>query len=76
VCPDTITHDWATARLRDNITKTTATILPKTCSNSGSWTQASGPVTAGHGYTLTLTSHDDNKVGDATYTLYDDVTIA
>jgi hypothetical protein len=38
--------------------------------------QASGPVTAGHGYTLTLTSHDDNKVGDATYALYDDVAIA
>jgi hypothetical protein len=75
-CPDTIKHDWATAKLRDNTTKTVATILAKTCSNSGSWAQASGSVTAGHNYTLTLTSHDDNKVGDATYTLYDDAAIA
>jgi hypothetical protein len=74
-CPDTIKDDWATAKLRDNTTKTTATILAKTCSNSGSWKQASGSVTAGHSYTLTLTSHDDNKAGDPTYTLYDDVTI-
>ena len=29
--------------------------------------------TAGHSYTLTLISHDDNYVGDATYTLFDDV---
>jgi hypothetical protein len=75
VCPDTITDDWAIAKLRDNTTKTTATILAKTCSNSGSWTQASGSLIAGHTYTLTLTSHDDNKAGDPTYTLYDDVTI-
>jgi len=75
-CQDTIKHDWAIAKLRDNTTKTTATILAKTCSNSGSWAQAAGSVTAGHSYTLTLTSHDDNKAGDATYTLYDDVAIA
>jgi hypothetical protein len=75
VCPDTITHDWATAKLKDNTTKTTATILAKTCSNSGSWTQVTRSVTAGHSYTLTLTSHDDNKAGDPTYTRYDDVTI-
>jgi serine protease len=33
-------------------------------------------VTAGHSYTLTLTSHDDNYPGDPTYTLYDDVATA
>jgi len=76
VCPDTVKHDWATAKLKDNTSKTTATILAKTCSNSGSWNQISHSVTAGHSYTLTLTSHDDNKVGDPTYTLYDDITIA
>jgi hypothetical protein len=75
VCPDTVKHDWATAKLKDNTTKTTATLLAKTCSNSGSWGQVSQSVTAGHSYTLTLTSRDDNKVGDPTYTLYDDVTI-
>jgi hypothetical protein len=30
---------------------------------------------AGHSYTLTLTSHDDNFTGDPTFTLYDDVTL-
>lgn len=32
-------------------------------------------MTAGHSYTLTLTSHDDNYSGDPTYTLYDDIAI-
>ena len=75
-CPDTLTYDWATATLRDNTAGTTATVLPRTCTNSGSWVQASGAVTAGHSYTLTLISHDDNYAGDPTYTLYDDVTIS
>jgi hypothetical protein len=35
----------------------------------------SASVTAGHSYTLTLTSHDDNYSTDATYTLYDDVVV-
>ena len=34
-----------------------------------------GTVAAGHSYTLTLTSHDDNYAGDATYTKYDDVVL-
>jgi hypothetical protein len=34
-----------------------------------------GSITAGHSYTLTLTSHDDNYASDPTYTLYDDVTL-
>jgi hypothetical protein len=75
-CADTIKHDWAIATLRDNTAKSTATILPKTCSNTGLWTQISRSVTAGHNYTLTLTSHDDNKAGDPTHTLYDDVAVA
>jgi len=36
---------------------------------------ASAALTAGHNYTLTLTSHDDNYAGDPTYTLFDDVTL-
>ena len=27
-CPDTVTYDWATATLRDNVTNTTTTLLP------------------------------------------------
>ena len=75
VCPDTLTYDWAVVTLKDNTSGTTATPLAKTCSNSGAWVNASASLTAGHSYTLTLTSHDDNYPGDPTYTLYDDVTI-
>ena len=75
ICPDTVTYDWALATLTDNTAGTTATVLSKTCSNSGAWVQATGSVTAGHSYTLTLTSHDDNYAADPTYTLFDDVTL-
>jgi Pro-kumamolisin, activation domain/Putative Ig domain len=75
-CPDTIQYDWATATLKDNTAGTTTTPLPKTCSNSGTWVQAKSSVIAGHSYTLTLTSHDDNYAGDPTYTLYDDVSLS
>jgi hypothetical protein len=72
-CPDTVTYDWATATLADNTAGTTSTMLAKTCTNSGAWAQATANVTAGHSYTLTLTSHDDNYSSDPTYTLFDDV---
>jgi hypothetical protein len=76
-CPDTVAYDWATATLTDQTTGTTTTPLPRTCDNpSGSWTQVTAPVTPGHHYSLTLTSHDDNYPGDPTYTLYDDVTLS
>ncbi len=75
-CPDTLTYDWATATLKDNTTGTTTTVLAKTCVSSSGWVQKTAPVTAGHSYTLTLISHDDNWTGDATYTRYDDVTLS
>ena len=76
VCPDTVTYDWATATLKDNTAATTTTILAKTCNNNGTWVKVSAGVTAGHSYTLTLTSHDDNYSGDPTYTLFDDVALS
>jgi hypothetical protein len=76
VCTDTVTFDWATATLKDNTAGTTATVLPRTCTNSGSWVQASTALTGGHSYTLTLIDHDDNFATDPTYTLYDDVAIS
>ena len=76
VCPDSVTYDWATATLKDNTGGTTSTVLGKTCTNSGSWVQVSVSITAGHSYTLTLISHDDNYSGDPTYTLYDDVSVS
>ncbi|WP_232247378.1 M4 family metallopeptidase [Kitasatospora azatica] len=75
-CPDTVTYDWATATLKDNTANTTATVLAKTCVASSGWTQVSSALTAGHSYTLTLTSHDDNYAGDSTYTGFDDVTVS
>jgi hypothetical protein len=73
-CPDTVTYDWAVATLKDNTAGTTATLITKICTTN-SWTNVTGALTAGHGYTLTLTSHDDNYAADPSYTLYDDVTI-
>jgi hypothetical protein len=37
--------------------------------------QLTSAVTAGHSYTLTLISHDDNYAGDPTFTIYDDVVL-
>jgi hypothetical protein len=75
-CPDTVTYDWATATLKDNTTATTATVLARTCVSSSGWTKVTASVTAGHSYTLTLTSHDDNYPADPTYTLFDDVSVS
>jgi hypothetical protein len=75
VCTDTVTYDWALATLTDNTSATTITMLPKTCTNNGTWFQRSAPLTAGHSYTLKLINHDDNYPTDPTYTLFDDVMI-
>ncbi|WP_052432566.1 hypothetical protein [Streptacidiphilus carbonis] len=74
-CPDTVTYDWATATLADTTAGTTTTVLAKTCVANSGWKQVSKAVTAGHNYTLTLTSKDDNYTGDPTYTLYDDIAL-
>jgi hypothetical protein len=74
-CPDTVQYDWAIATLADATAGTTKTVLPKTCKSSSSWTQVKTAVTAGHTYTLTLSSRDENSPGDASYTRYDDVTL-
>ncbi|HEV7188903.1 MAG TPA: hypothetical protein VGN28_13495, partial [Blastococcus sp.] len=74
-CPDHVSYDWATATLVDNTTGVAATPLPRTCTPSAAWAQATAPLTAGHSYTLTLVNHDDNYAGDATYTRYDDIAI-
>jgi hypothetical protein len=73
-CPDSVTYDWALATLKDNSSGTTATLLPKACSTTA-WTNVTANVAAGHSYTLTLTSHDDNYGGDPTFTLFDDVVV-
>jgi hypothetical protein len=75
-CPDTVHHDWATATLKDNTTNSTVTVLSKTCVASSGWIHVTRAITAGHSYTLTLTSRDDNHPADPTYTKYDDVTVS
>jgi hypothetical protein len=72
-CPDTVTYDWFTVTLKDNTTGTTTTVLGKTCTTNSAYAQATTSVTAGHNYTLTLTNHDDNYTGDASYTDVDDI---
>ncbi|HYL04529.1 MAG TPA: Ig-like domain-containing protein, partial [Thermoanaerobaculia bacterium] len=76
-CPDTVTYDWATATLKDNVSGTTTTLLAKTCAASAAWTQVvyNAAANAGHSVTLTLANHDDNFAGDPTYTWYDDVAV-
>jgi pseudomonalisin len=77
-CPDTLTYDWATATLKDNVTGTTTTVLAKTCTTTALWSQVSANVAAnaGHSMTLTITNHDDNYPGDPTFTYVDDVVVA
>jgi hypothetical protein len=76
-CNDTLTFDWATATLHDNTAGTTVTVLPKTCTSNNTYVQASVNVTAmrGHSVTLKLINHDDDNVGDATFTDFDDVNV-
>jgi len=74
-CPDQLQFDWSTATLKDTTTNVSSIILPKTCTNTGIWNQVSTVVVAGHKYTLTLTSHDDNYAVDPTYTQFDDIVV-
>jgi hypothetical protein len=75
-CPDTVTYDWFTATLTDNTAGTSSTPLGKTCATNSGYVQVSTSVTAGHSYTLTLTNHDDNFAGDASFTDVDDVALS
>ena len=68
-----MTYDWATATLKDNTTGRTTTVLPRTCNTNNTWVKVTATITAGHSYTITLTSRDDNYPGDPTATKYDDV---
>lgn len=71
-CADPVTEGWFTATVRDNVTGTTTTMVPPTCTTGG-YRQVTAPITAGRSHTLTLVNHDDNVAGDATYTLIDTV---
>ncbi len=74
-CQETASYDWATATLRDNVTGITATVLPRTCTNTGQWVRQtySLAAAAGHSVTLTLANRDGGTWFRSTYTLFDDV---
>jgi serine protease len=74
-CPNAARREYATATLRDNTTSTSKTMLSRTCTNTGAWVHVTTSVTAGHQYTLTLSSRDDNQPADPAYALYDDVIV-
>jgi hypothetical protein len=75
-CPDTLTHDQEQMQIRTTSGATLVRVL-NVCSNSGAWTQVSRSLASYRGRTVVLwfNSHDDNHAGDATYTLFDDVTV-
>src|SRR5207237_8790131 len=75
-CPDTLTYDWATVSLMDNTSGSTAAPVPRFCATNAAWVQATAAVIAGHTYTLTLLSHDDNFQADPSFTLFDDVAMS
>ncbi len=75
-CNATVLADWATATLKDTTTGATATVLPKTCTTGAGWKTATGTLTAGHTYTLTLTNVDDKFEVYPTYTFFDDITVS
>jgi serine protease len=75
-CPDVVSNDFATVRLKDNVTGTTTAILANTCTNNGTWTPVTASVIAGRSYTITLGNKDNGTAGTATFTKYDDVTVS
>jgi hypothetical protein len=61
--------------LKDNTSGLSTTPLAKSCTLGQGWQTITATVTAGHTYTLTLVSHDENNPGDPTFTRYDDVSL-
>ena len=76
-CPDTVTYDWFTAQLQNTSGTTLATLVAPTCVASSGWTQVTFNLAAYANQTVVVvaTNHDDNYVGDPTYTLVDDVSV-
>jgi hypothetical protein len=76
VCTGSASHNWMTATLRDNTSKTTATMLGKTCARSAGWTPVAARVTAGHSYTMTIVVHADGQRSHPAYAFVDDTALA
>jgi hypothetical protein len=74
-CPAAVGKiDGVSATLRDNAREMTTTVLARTCTNTGSFTVVTVPVTAGRSYTLRVTNFDRGEEQVAlVYTILDDV---
>ena len=64
-----------TAALRDNTSKTTTTMVAKTCARSAGWTPVGARVTPGHSYTMTIVVHADGQRNHPTYAFVDDAAL-
>ena len=76
-CTDSVSYDWASVTVQDASGNVLAMPLSPVCDTSGLWVQVTADLTpfAGQSVVLVLANHDDGNSGDASYTLYDDVTV-
>jgi serine protease len=76
-CLGAVDSEWTAATLTDNTTHISGMMLPDVCGGFiADWTEVATSVIAGHNYTLTLISHDDNNSTDPTAAEFDDVALA
>jgi hypothetical protein len=73
-CPGSVSTEWATASIEDNTAGTTHKILVKTCTTAG-WKNVTHAITAGHSYTVTLSTYESASDKSPEYALYDDITL-
>jgi hypothetical protein len=71
-CSGSARYNYTTVTLHDNTAARTTTPLGKTCVSNSGWRQVTVTITAGHSYTLTLSSHDGSASKPA-YATFDDV---
>jgi hypothetical protein len=72
VCAGSTRTNYATVTLLDSSSNRTTTPLGRTCVSNSGWRQVTVTITAGHSYTLTLSSHDGSASKPA-YAAFDDV---
>jgi hypothetical protein len=73
-CPGSVSTEWATAAITDNTAGTTHKILVKTCATAG-WKNVTHAITAGHSYTVTLSTYESASDKSPESALYDDITL-
>ena len=76
-CSDTVNHDWAAVTLKNNVSGVFSSVLPRTCTNAGTWVHGTFSLAglAGKSVSLNLINRDDNGAASPTFTLFDDVAV-